>query len=321
MSDTKECEKRTAEGNEQTIENKLNDDFKEALDRLDDVKFEADADISEIHNGEIVEDESPETQSLGAESSTSGKSETTRSEADADERSEDKKSDVQSGKDAKSPPKEGKKGGKSVFSRLKRLTKFDKSREREEAQQQQQQQSKFSVIRIDKLPQVFVVKYLGKRDAKGLFGLHHVRKPVDEMVGDIKEKIRSYEKAEFPLVYMVFSGKGIDIREHKSNTVKEGVEFGLVPIDFISYGVQDIKYWRVFTFIVVRQISSRTKETECHAVLADSTINCRRMALSLGASFNVYKRKLATEGKVHNFQVELRPPDELAEQYGGDVEA
>ena len=301
MSDPDGQECVSAADGEQTI----NDDFQEAIDRLDNVKFEADADISEIPNGDDVSDDSPETQSLGATSSTSatsGKSDAANQEELTEEPKEKRKS-------SESPkPKESKKGGKSVFSRLKRLTKFDKSKSREQEKETQQQGSKFSVIRIDKLPQIFVVKYLGKREVKGLFGLHHVRKPVDEMVEELKEKMRSYEKAELPLVYMVFSAKGIDIREHKSNAIKDVVDYGMVPIDFISYGVQDIKYWRVFTFIVVKQLSSRTKETECHAVLADSTINCRRMALSLGASFNVYKRKLAADGKAHNFQVELRPP-------------
>ncbi len=32
------------------------------------------------------------------------------------------------------------------------------------------------------LPQSFMVKYLGKRDARGLWGIKHTRTPVDEMV-------------------------------------------------------------------------------------------------------------------------------------------
>ena len=31
--------------------------------------------------------------------------------------------------------------------------------------------------------QEFVVKYLGKREARGLWGIKHTRKPVDDMVG------------------------------------------------------------------------------------------------------------------------------------------
>ena len=33
-----------------------------------------------------------------------------------------------------------------------------------------------------KLPQSFQVKYLGKREARGLWGIKHTRKPVDDMV-------------------------------------------------------------------------------------------------------------------------------------------
>lgn len=32
------------------------------------------------------------------------------------------------------------------------------------------------------LPQTFEVKYLGRREARGLWGIKHTRKPVDEMV-------------------------------------------------------------------------------------------------------------------------------------------
>ena len=31
--------------------------------------------------------------------------------------------------------------------------------------------------------QEFVVKYLGKKEARGLWGIKHTRKPVDDMVG------------------------------------------------------------------------------------------------------------------------------------------
>ena len=35
-----------------------------------------------------------------------------------------------------------------------------------------------------KIPlQEFVVKYLGKKEARGLWGIKHTRKPVDDMVG------------------------------------------------------------------------------------------------------------------------------------------
>ncbi|XP_071103955.1 uncharacterized protein [Haliotis cracherodii] len=212
-----------------------------------------------------------------------------------------------------SPTKEKKKK-KSPFALLRKLTKFDKKPKHRPFS------SEFNQIRIDRLPQLFVAKYLGKKESKGLYGLHHVRKPVDEMVNKVKKGLEATDRLELPLVYIVFTLKGIDIREHKLNKV-QGVEYGMIPIDFISYGVQDIKYWRVFTFIVVKELSSRNKVTECHAYLCDSSLNARKMALALGASFKLYSRRLSTEGKSHNFQVELRPPDELADAFSKEYEA
>ncbi|XP_050405861.1 uncharacterized protein LOC126821463 [Patella vulgata] len=205
------------------------------------------------------------------------------------------------------------KKSRSPLEMLKKLTKFSKPKK--------QYPSEFSQVRIDRLPQVFVVKYLGKREIKGLYGLHHVRKPVDELMSKLKKSLEAKEKVELPLVYVVVSPKGIDIREHKLNKVEDVAPYGNVAIDFISYGVQDIKYWRIFVYIVVNELSSRTKQTELHAVLCDSALNARRMALSLGGAFKLYSKNLSTEGKAHNFQVELRPPDELAEAYVKECDA
>lgn len=201
----------------------------------------------------------------------------------------------------------GSKKSKNPFSLLKKLTKWDKPSKKTN------KFSEFEQVRIDKLPQVFVAKYLGYREVSGFCGLHHVRQPVDQMVSHVQKSLEKLEEVELPLVYIVVSPRGLDVREHKLNKQKSGLPLGLIPIDFISYGVQDIKYWRVFSFIVVKEMSSRTKLTECHAYLCDSSLNARKMALSLGASFRVHSRSLKQEGKYHNFQVELRPPDQLAD--------
>ena len=217
--------------------------------------------------------------------------------------------------DAKSSQaKKVKKKKKSPFSLLRKLTKFDKSKTKKD-RLAKDYASEFAKIRIDRLPQVFVCKYLGKRDTKGVYGLEHVRKPVDDMVDIVKKGLDVTGRVELPLVYLVVTPKGIDIREHPLNKVVGLVDYSTISIDFISYGVQDIKYWKVFTFIVVRELSSRTKTTECHAYLCDSSLSARKLALSLGAAFRLYSQKLQSEGKFHNFQVELRPPDELADAY------
>ncbi|CAL1545696.1 unnamed protein product [Lymnaea stagnalis] len=206
---------------------------------------------------------------------------------------------------------------KNPLKLLKKLTKFDKPKNKPDYR------SEFSAVVVGRLPQVFVVKYLGQRPVNGVCGLHHVRQPVDEMVKAIRTEMEEKAKTELPLLYVVVSPKGIDLREHKSNKVAGVAPVGLLPIDFISYGVQDIKYWRVFTCIIVSELASRsrTRSATCHAFLCDSAHNGRKMALSLGAAFNMYSRQLKSEGKLHNFQIELRPPDELADALDTEFEA
>ncbi|BFZ22290.1 hypothetical protein BsWGS_25328 [Bradybaena similaris] len=196
---------------------------------------------------------------------------------------------------------------KNPLKMLKKLTKFDKPNRKSDFT------SQFTVVTVDRLPQVFVVKYLGHRDITGASGLHHVRKPVDEMVQQIRTKLDAKEELNLPLLYVIISPKGLDLREHRSNKVKGTAPLGLIPISFISYGVQDIKYWRVFTCIIIKAISWQTRSATCHAFLCDSSHNGRKMALSLGAAFNQYSKKLEADGASSNFKVELRPPDELAD--------
>lgn len=272
--------------------------FEDAINQLDELNLEPDSDIPEMTAEEADDSGSRE-----------GDSKTDKSEA--------KGVTIQSDKeDGKKPlTKSAKKV--SVFDRLKQLTKFEKKPKGV----RNTNLSKFRGIKVDRLPVYFVAKYIGHMETKGVYGLEHVRGPVDELISKVKEDLISMDRVELPLCYVVFSSKGIDVREHPSNKVKEGIGFGLHPIDFISYGVQDMKYWRVFTFIVVNELGYRKKKTECHAFIADSTQNARKMALALGACFSVYKKKLSAEGKSHNFQVELRPPDELAGDLKNDVEA
>ncbi|OWF43701.1 uncharacterized protein LOC110459361 [Mizuhopecten yessoensis] len=301
----------------------LNSEFYEdVLGRLDDLEISANLDIPDEENDEDSRNDDT-NESIGAESSASDTSKDAKSEQGA-QVAKTTKQEVSRSKSKTTPNKKPSVDSKdsknikstgSVFSKLRRLTKSDKkSRKKPE-------ESPLSEIKIEKLPQVFVAKYLGKKPTKGLFGLQHVRKPVDRMIGALKKDLSENEKVELPLTYVVVSSKGIEIREHAASRVKEVGNIGLVPIDFISYGVQDIKFWKVFTFIVVSELSSRAKTTECHAVLCDSDATARKMALSLAASFHVYKKKLNKEGKNNNFKVELRLPDELAEAFEEECDA
>lgn len=284
--------------------------FEAALDKLDELKLEPDTHVPEMDEAET------ETGSVGDESiGSQNEEQTSKGDSEAGAKSKSVKiTSEKSDGDGKKPGKTPKKG--SMFDRLRKLTKFDKSPKT----QLKSNFSKFRGVKVDRLPACFVAKYLGKKEVKGLFGLQYVRKPVDSLIAKVKEDLLEMDKVELPLCYMVFSSKGIDIRPHKANKVPHGIEHCLYPIDFISYGVQDMKYWRVFSFIVVNELSSRQKKMECHAFLADSTQSARKMALALGGCFQVYKKKLNAQGKFHNFQVELRPPDELANDLEKDYE-
>ncbi|KAL4228993.1 hypothetical protein ACF0H5_012032 [Mactra antiquata] len=274
--------------------------FDDAINKLDDMTLEPDSEI-------------PDMTSADADDSGSRDDDQDDEKVDAKRKGVTIQSSKQDGKKplsrtAKKP---------SLFDKLKRLTKFEKKPKGS----RDSNFSKFRGIKIDRLPVYFVAKYIGSMETKGVFGLEHVRGPVDELVGKVKDDLISMDRVELPLCYVVFSSKGIDMREHPSNKMKDKIPFGLHPIDFISYGVQDMKYWRVFSFIVVNELGYKKKKTECHAFIADSTQNARKMALALAACFSVYKKKLKAEGKTHNFQVELRPPDELAGDLQDDVDA
>ncbi|XP_041372293.1 uncharacterized protein LOC121385614 [Gigantopelta aegis] len=299
-------------------------ELKNVVERFEaSMTLDADRDIDSIGDSESTSNSvSKDGDSVGATSSTNSFKDDIEEIDDVNEEEEIKQPngttntngvEGATADDRSSHPKKVKKK-KSPFSLLRRLTKFDKDKTKKE-RKAKDYASEFAKIRIDRLPQVFVCKYLGKRDTKGVYGLEHVRKPVDDMVDLVKKGLDVTGKVELPLVYLVVTPKGIDIREHALNKITGLVDYTTISIDFISYGVQDIKYWKVFTFIVVKELSSRTKTTECHAYLCDSSLSARKVALSLGAAFRLYSQKLQSEGKFHNFQVELRPPDELADAY------
>jgi hypothetical protein len=111
--------------------------------------------------------------------------------------------------------------------------------------QQQPRRSSSSSTNSDsskevQLPQSFVVKYLGKRDASGLWGIQHTREPVDEMVAAAKSLKKG---STLPLLSLEVSVKGVRIEEKQGNLNKD-FEAGFHSIREISYGVQDLVYTR-----------------------------------------------------------------------------
>lgn len=59
-----------------------------------------------------------------------------------------------------------------------------------------------SAVKED-LPQTFNVRYLGFREAKGLWGIKHTRKPVDTMVASVKES-----KSDLHIVKLILTKDG-----------------------------------------------------------------------------------------------------------------
>lgn len=162
-------------------------------------------------------------------------------------------------------------------------------------------------VKVDKLPQGFVCKYVGSKPCSGLWGVRHTRKPVDELVTELRGM---GEGEDLPLVNVKVSMEGLKATMHIHNKSSRVLsDAGMLPLQFISYAVQDPRYTRIFVFILVREISSRQRKTECHAYLCSTDIVARKMALAMALAFGEFSKKL--EGKPHRFQVDLRHTDEL----------
>ena len=96
--------------------------------------------------------------------------------------------------------------------------------------------------------QDFSVKYLGSKPARGLWGIKHTRKPVDDLVGLARGLGPG---VPLPYLQLSVSHRGVLVSPHPANTCLTQ-DCGLYPIDTISYGVQDLVYTRVFAMIVVK---------------------------------------------------------------------
>ncbi|XP_069690502.1 uncharacterized protein [Periplaneta americana] len=168
-------------------------------------------------------------------------------------------------------------------------------------------------VREDDLPQSFQVKYLGERDARGLWGIKHTRRPVDSMVAAAKSLKAG---TVLPLVKLVVSREGVSVvPAHKK--AEETLKFH--PIDTISYGVQDLVYTRVFSMIVVREGADLKGQHpfECHAFVCDSRGAARKLTYALASAFNEYSKLVKARGGADKeavkkrFAIDLRSPEEI----------
>ena len=85
-----------------------------------------------------------------------------------------------------------------------------------------------------RLPAIFGVKFLGKREARGLWGIKYTRKPVDDMVAQAKALKPG---TSLPHLHFKVDSTGVTISEMPDNRSRD-TETGFYPVDIISYGVQ-----------------------------------------------------------------------------------
>ena len=68
---------------------------------------------------------------------------------------------------------------------------------------------------------------------------------------------------------------------------------GLIPIQNISYGVQDVRFTRVVAFVVVGEDPRQNKtHCDCFVYLCDSKLTARKIAYALARAFKEYGRRI-----------------------------
>lgn len=169
-----------------------------------------------------------------------------------------------------------------------------------------------SSLTKEDLPQTFNVKYLGHREAKGLWGIKHTRKPVESMISHAKQP-------------------GTVLPSMKLQVTKEGCVFSsgstykLYPICMISYGVQDLVYTRVFSMIIVRESADTRVDRnpfECHAFVCENRQAARQLTYCLATAFQDFsKRGKSSPNTSGKFAIDLRSSEEMQLDLEVDSEA
>lgn len=159
----------------------------------------------------------------------------------------------------------------------------------------------------------------GNQPAKGLWGMKHTRKPVDNLVSKAKSS-----NLPLPSVKLQITKDGLNFVE-----TGDQKSFGLsssFTVDIISYGVQDLVYTRVFSIIVVldEHLQAGTP-FECHSFVCDSRDQARKLTYCLAAAFQDYGRRVKLEGgierPVKKFAIDLRSPEEQANASENETDA
>ncbi|UJR16427.1 hypothetical protein I4U23_003329 [Adineta vaga] len=174
------------------------------------------------------------------------------------------------------------------------------------------------------LPQYFLVKYLGRTPCTQLWGSKVVRTPIDDMVRAARQ-LPSMN--ELPTLEACVNYRGFTLthrhsptrnkhQHHSRNHSPERHHHGLVPLENISYVMHDIKYSKIATCIVLRQVKvaspdrTTTNETltECYAFLFQSKEHAHRFALTLAEAFSAQKQSIRPSRQQHDEKREGRSP-------------
>lgn len=176
------------------------------------------------------------------------------------------------------------------------------------------------------------MKYLGFRTTSQLWGIKYTRDPVDEMVGQAKLQLSSDSKP-LPLLKLQVTNTGIHVSPMPQNQ-NPSCPNGRFAIESISYGVQDIKYTRVFAMIVVQDKKKVAHDANgapfrCHAFVCDSRETAKKLTMELAKAFEVYSKEVKRDsgnaatgestksaGKKKRFAIDLRPTDDIRKEDG-----
>lgn len=172
--------------------------------------------------------------------------------------------------------------------------------------------SQFKLI----LPQYFLIKYLGRTPCSQLWGAKAVRVPIDEMVHSARVLSTIND---MPTLEACVNTRGLVLTHRDSpdqpertsrNPSPDRRQNGLIPLEYISYVMHDLKYSKIAACIVLRQSKTGSKSeakstnsddtvTECYGFLFQSKEHAHRFALSLAEAFNARKRS-SRHGKTSN---------------------
>lgn len=170
---------------------------------------------------------------------------------------------------------------------------------------------------VDDLPLSFVVKYLGWEPARGLWGMKHTRKPVDNLVKKAKNLPQNHI---LPRVSIEVTRDGLSYKEmSKKPSDSEAIFYG---VNEISYGVQDVIYTRVFSMIIVTDKKMEEGLTFiCHSFVCENKYQARQLTYALAAAFGDYAQKMKESKKIMKqikFAIDLRTPEQQAAEATGE---